>query len=223
MLFNFRVTIAFLTAFCLQSSAWGAEPRNFKPVTKDGRPYSIRVTTGMHEVSGWERGLERRDPTLRHWTWLPIYSYDQAYIGANRKHAMPARPQHVYVKPNHVPLPVVSHQPQTVAPPRYVKPNKLPLPVVEHPVPDYPHLAQLRPRAPQNAPLNNDADQSFDKSVAAVLHKPQASNVRPLSAVPKSYGAYTDVYGRLHPPDHYGDSLASARLHGKLIAPKTLY
>jgi hypothetical protein len=230
--FSRTVVIALFAAsslgWAVAAQAADKQQHPFKPVTKDGHPYSIRVTTGCHETSGWEQGLTRRDPSLRHWTWVPIYSYDQGYIAANAKHSLPARPKNVYKKPTHVPLPVVNRQtasqpPAIASAPKYVKPIHVPLPVVEHPQATYQHVSEYKPRTPAVAPGSGDST-----NLAGVLRKPAERPESPLSAVPlaavpKTYGAYSDVYGRLHPPshDHEGDSLAAAHVHGKMIVPKS--
>src|SRR5579883_1911885 len=86
------------------------------PYPDIGRPYSVRVTTGYHTVSGWENNLVKSDPNLRRWTWVPIGSADQAYIhvapGQYAKHLPvqpPQRPKSCYVKPIHVPLPDINY------------------------------------------------------------------------------------------------------------------
>jgi hypothetical protein len=38
---------------------------------------TVRVTTGIQQVSGWEQGLVRGNPNLARWHWDPIYSYKQ--------------------------------------------------------------------------------------------------------------------------------------------------
>jgi hypothetical protein len=40
---------------------------------------TVRVTTGIQQVSGWEQGLIKANPNLARWHWDPIYSYKQGY------------------------------------------------------------------------------------------------------------------------------------------------
>jgi len=40
---------------------------------------TVRVTTGVEAVQGWETGLVRANPNLARWHWDPIYSYRQGY------------------------------------------------------------------------------------------------------------------------------------------------
>ncbi len=47
---------------------------------KQGVPTrTVRVTTGIEAVQGWEQGLVRGNPNLARWHWDPIYSYKQGY------------------------------------------------------------------------------------------------------------------------------------------------
>jgi hypothetical protein len=78
---------------------------------KSSRPYSIRVTTGSHTSAGWEKNLTDGDPNLRHWTWMPVTSYDQGYIRTpagqdqNGRSLLKRPPGHIYIKPQTMPLP----------------------------------------------------------------------------------------------------------------------
>jgi len=73
----------------------------------------VRYTTGSYVVSGpgWEKQLTSNNPNLGHWNWIPVIGYTQS-TGTTAKqavHAAMPEQRSVYVKPNHVPLPVVTH------------------------------------------------------------------------------------------------------------------
>jgi hypothetical protein len=171
-----------------------------------GRPYSIRVTTGATTSRGWENALTSKDPNLRHWTWIPVTSYRQknVSVGGPGGPAVPKRPEHVYIKPNHIPLPVVVrdyHYP--LAAPQsghYTIPNKIALPVVDH--------GEAKVLAERRA----EAD------VCARLQQPRRQeNPRALVASTKSYSAsYGDVYGSVR-PNYGGGSSESLSVKAKLF------
>jgi len=59
----------------------------------------VRVTTGYHQVSGWEKPLVDGNPNLGHYHWTPQGGYDQGYLHIRS----PQRPQgSIYAKPIHV-------------------------------------------------------------------------------------------------------------------------
>jgi hypothetical protein len=59
----------------------------------------VRVTTGYHQVAGWEKPLVDGNPNLGHYHWTPQGGYDQGYLHIRS----PQRPQgSIYVKPVHV-------------------------------------------------------------------------------------------------------------------------
>ncbi|MFN8549908.1 MAG: hypothetical protein U0103_00370 [Candidatus Obscuribacterales bacterium] len=59
----------------------------------------VRVTTGYHQVSGWEKPLVDGNPNLAHYHWTPQGGYDQGYLHIRS----PQRPQgSVYTKPIHI-------------------------------------------------------------------------------------------------------------------------
>lgn len=62
----------------------------------------VTVSSEVVRYQGWEKGLIRRDPTLRHWAWIPVDSY-RYRTAAYRSAATPAVPRKsVYTKPMHV-------------------------------------------------------------------------------------------------------------------------
>lgn len=86
-----------------------------------GRAYGMRITVGSHTNAGFEKSLTDSDPNLKHWTWLPINSAEQAYIHrAPGSFAPPSTPSHSaanaqprkshgYMKCNTAPLPMVTY------------------------------------------------------------------------------------------------------------------
>lgn len=59
----------------------------------------VRVTTGYHQVSGWEKPLVDGNPNLAHYHWTPQGGYDQGYLHIRS----PQRPQgSIYTKPIHI-------------------------------------------------------------------------------------------------------------------------
>ncbi len=59
----------------------------------------VRVTTGYHQVSGWEKPLVDGNPNLGHYHWTPMNGMDQGYLRIRT----PQRPQGpLYTKPIHV-------------------------------------------------------------------------------------------------------------------------
>ncbi len=74
--------------------------------TQPGRAQSVaqpdrlvRVTTGYHQVAGWEKPLVDGNPNLGHYHWTPQGGYDQGYLHIRS----PQRPQgSIYIKPTHV-------------------------------------------------------------------------------------------------------------------------
>jgi hypothetical protein len=87
-------------------------------VTKRARLASVRVTTGVVAITGWEKALIKNDPSLRHWHWDPLYEYKTGYpsIPANAgrmkgkiaSQAVANEPRFHYTKPTHLPLPTRS-------------------------------------------------------------------------------------------------------------------
>jgi hypothetical protein len=96
----------------------------------DWRP-GVRYTTGSYTVRGWEKQLVGGNPNLGHWNWSPIIGYTQSTAGTSKQTNTAPMPERksVYVKPNHVPLPVV------------VRPAAKPF--VPKPTPDKPTTAEV--------------------------------------------------------------------------------
>lgn len=78
-----------------------------------GREYGMRITVGSHSNAGFEKSLTEGDPNLKHWTWLPINSAEQAYIhkapGSLASGNAAPRKSHGYMKCNTAPLPMVTY------------------------------------------------------------------------------------------------------------------
>ncbi|HEY9792703.1 MAG TPA: hypothetical protein V6D22_20040 [Candidatus Obscuribacterales bacterium] len=173
-----------------------------------GRPYAIRVTTGAHVNAGWEQALTSKDSNLKHWTWVPVTTFDQAYIGMNKQQTLPARPSHVYVKPTHL-NEAASNKPQDLPPPlpqaHYVNPIHVPLPGVNH--------------GPIQVAMHKDAS----TDVSATIQMPKFhSAATPVRAKTITYartygGGYSDVSGCVH-PTYSASPSQSTSLHGKLLS-----
>jgi hypothetical protein len=90
------------------------------PGHSEWRP-GVRYTTGAYYVngSGFEKKLVNGDPNLGHWNWSPVIGYNQGSLKTSKGAVsapmpMPER-KSVYIKPNHVALPVVNHPSVKVA------------------------------------------------------------------------------------------------------------
>ena len=195
-------------AQCADSGSRGAVQPNQSaqrlPTLPDiGRPYSIRVTTGVSTNAGFERCLTDRDPNLRRWTWIPVTSYTQTTIG-NGRAALPQRPQHVYAKPTHVPLPIVDHGGKVVMVPtgHYVKPTRVAPPIVDH---------------GEWAVARQGGRAGGEVSGRLIAHQP--TNARGAQAAAKTYGVgYGDTYGRLCSSSGNADRQEQLRVNARLVA-----
>jgi hypothetical protein len=195
------VVLAFASLTPAQAQGYDMSNNNNVKVTTSpalpniGRAYSIRVTRGAHTNAGWEKPLTDSDPNLKHWTWVPVTSFDQAYI-----HVAPGslvkdkRPEHIYVKPTHVST-VVS-RPDHV----YVKPVHVPLPVVNHPV----AVATTE---------NNHATTDVYGKVRAPHRDPDHSLIAETKVYSQGYG---EVSGRIRPSTVTAMS-ESTSVYGKLM------
>jgi hypothetical protein len=78
-----------------------------------GRAYGMRITVGNHSSAGFEKSLTEGDPNLKHWTWLPISSAEQAYIhkapGSLASGNAAPHKSRGYMKCNTAPLPMVTY------------------------------------------------------------------------------------------------------------------
>ncbi len=105
MFFSLLLSIAGSACFAQSSAPQGT------PMRSDWRP-GVRYTTGSYTVRGWEKQLVGGNPNLGHWNWSPVVGYTQSVATGTSKQTntapMPER-KSVYIKPNHVPLPVVIH------------------------------------------------------------------------------------------------------------------
>lgn len=78
---------------------------------------TVRVTTGVVQINGWQGDLVKHNPNLSRWHWNPVYVYKQGLVGGGRKNTNaagersrasappPMLPEGSrYVKPVHVPF-----------------------------------------------------------------------------------------------------------------------
>jgi hypothetical protein len=218
---SFGATPAY-AQFAVDSTEPSANPAPAQPVRRQyanqpaqnlpdiGRPYSVRVTTGARVNAGFEQALTRHDTNLRHWTWIPVTSYNQAVINVGGGHPQqPARPAHVYVKPNHVPTQIAARpgvEPTMAPRSNYVRPTHVPLPVVDHGTAFIPPVSRW---------ATSDLSGKVKVPHAPAAERAVTESSRPTTA--KTYGGgYGDVSGRVKPSYATGrdDSLA---VHGRLM------
>lgn len=194
------------------ANAPGMRPDVVMPRLPDiGRPYSLRVTTGATSSAGWERSLTSKDSNLRHWTWIPVTSFKQTVIGVGGPQGanVPPRPKSCYVKPTHVPLPVVVRQvPEMPVPsaPRAMKCREVPLPVVDR--------GQFNlPPVRRQAVAEVSGKVRLPKSPRR--YEPSAA---PAIASAKTYAmSYGDISGKLRTPT-YSQTSDSLSVKGRLLA-----
>jgi len=95
------------------AQAAAAPERPMAPVQRTPMRPGVRYTTGTYVVSGpgWEKQLTSGNPNLGHWNWIPVIGYTQSTGTTSKQAIHVAMPEQrsVYVKPNHVALPVVTH------------------------------------------------------------------------------------------------------------------
>ena len=70
-------------------------------VKAEERSRTIRVTSGSYQISGWQNELIKGDPSLAHWTWLPIVGYKQSTMQVGQSQGY-VRPKQVYSKPSKI-------------------------------------------------------------------------------------------------------------------------
>jgi hypothetical protein len=134
--FTFAITsVLSVCAPVCHAQAVAAPERHVAPVQRTPMRPGVRYTTGSYVVSGpgWEKQLTSGNPNLGHWNWIPVIGYTQS-TGTTSKQAVqaPAVAEHksVYVKPNHVALPVVNHgTPRLATREESLLPVKVPPPV----------------------------------------------------------------------------------------------
>lgn len=156
--FAFAATAAFsVSAPACLAQAVAAPERHVAPVQHTPMRPGVRYTTGTYVVSGqgWEKQLTNGNPNLGHWNWIPVIGYTQS-TGTTSKQAIqaPAPVEHksVYVKPNHVALPVVNHgTPKLATRAEPIIPIKMPPPI---------HLSKQNP---------SEDDASYSTRTQAVL------------------------------------------------------
>lgn len=85
-------------ATILLAVTWLATAGAGSAAAQSGR---VRVTSSSEVVryTGWEKGLIKRDPTLKHWAWIPIDSYRYHHVATP---AASGPRKSIYVKPIHV-------------------------------------------------------------------------------------------------------------------------
>ena len=113
-MFYVRPTVVFsclvlALAFLPDGLAYGAkntstEKRNsnWHQVPKNKAKASYSVTCGSHQITGWHKGITKRDPNLPHWQWLAMQEADKKYV-----HVAPgADPRQFKTKVTHYPKPI---------------------------------------------------------------------------------------------------------------------
>jgi hypothetical protein len=80
------------------------------------RPIVVRETTGTVEVRGWEKGLLKGNPNMKHWHWNPIYANPQG-LRRIRPGSAPSAKEYRFTKSG-----------QRAAVKRYITANHIPLP-----------------------------------------------------------------------------------------------
>lgn len=76
--FSKRYSLLIIIASFIASMIYSARlPTMAENATKKQDQRTVRVTTGIQQVQGWEQGLVRANPNLARWHWDPIYSYKQ--------------------------------------------------------------------------------------------------------------------------------------------------
>lgn len=91
----------------------------FIAIPADARNYYVRETKGTVQIKGWEKGILKRNPNLKHWHWLPMtanYNRLKPIVPGKdpwkvqrqqRKDRAAMRPQvQRYIRPNHIGSPV---------------------------------------------------------------------------------------------------------------------
>ena len=176
----------FLALICLASLGVG-------PADAQESRSRMRVTGSSTVVrySGWEKGLIDKDPSLKHWTWMPIDSYRYKTQAV----PLPARSAHVYTRPAHV---------NTVAPRRHSNPyvhiETLARPSVS---------AALMPRRKTNPYVHIETYGKISHSdVSGQLSQESVSGQ---VAVPAPVATYGDAYGSIQPRSSARGSLINER------------
>lgn len=113
------------------AQAVAAPERPAAPVQRTPMRPGVRYTTGSYVVSGpgWEKQLTSNNPNLGHWNWIPVIGYTQSTGPTSKqaKHVALPEQRSVYIKPNHVPLPAVTHSTGKLA--TQAEPIQAPTPV----------------------------------------------------------------------------------------------
>lgn len=113
------VTLAGTSVPACFAQAVAAPERHVAPAQRTPLRPGVRYTTGTYVVSGpgWEKQLTSGNPNLGHWNWIPVIGYTQSTGTTSTQANHVATPEHrsLYVKPNHVALPVVAHTPVKLA------------------------------------------------------------------------------------------------------------
>ncbi len=176
-----------LTLVCLYGQATGPA------VAQDPNSSKVRVTGSSTVVrySGWEKGLIDKDPSLKHWTWMPIDSYRYRTNAV----PLPARSASVYKKPTHV---------NTVVPRRHSNPyvhiETLAQPRVN---------AALASRRKTNAYVHIETYAKLTNAdVSAQLGNQSVSGQ---VAVPAPVAVYGDAYGSIQPRSSARGTLLNER------------
>lgn len=151
-------------------------------------PITYRVTTGSTTNQGWEHDLVQGTPNLKHWTWVPVTSYNQGYVRIGPKQAK--KPEHINIA--NLPRPKGGI---------YVKPTKVALPKRKY---DWRYLAQYDDNGGNHATTDVSAKVKLPKRPSA-----------PAYAYAGSYSNYGtgDATGSLTSQDVHGKIVGKNTTH----------
>lgn len=74
----------------------------------------VRYTTGSYRIEGWQNNLTKSDHNLARWNWSPIVGYTQSVAsrptgkGATAAPTIIPQRESFYIKPRHIPNPLVA-------------------------------------------------------------------------------------------------------------------
>jgi len=157
---------------------------------------TVRVTTGMVQVNGWQNQLLKRNPSLSHWHWNPIYSYKQGLVGGGEKGAaiQGKHPSRQYPTAREYPA---AHREAS----HYIKPVHVP----------------FNPEAKATTEEHDTVAGKLHNQAVSGMVKPGAAKTKPGVAMPAAQynGAYT-----VHDQSFGTQSLQSTTaVHGHLAEP----
>lgn len=197
-----RVHSAMLLAILIAATTLPANAQGFNPeevrqiknaqanLPNIGRAYGMRITVGATTNDGFEKPLVDSDPNLKHWCWVPVTNFKQAYIHTGERQGS------YYGPKDNTPAP--TKRPRSV----YVKPIKEPLPYIDR---------------SWSTPVTvaKSSRSSSDVSAKVSYVKPQVA--RTYEGAQQTY-SYGDVSGRLRTP-RYNTAFSDAKdCYGKIVS-----